>query len=102
MMKQLMGFHKDILDGKTGLHTVLAATKLSTTFFHIHPFFHDNGRMRRLLMAFTLLRLGYHPVVYQQIGRAEYVEAVFQAQQGHPEELYYITLEELENYYMCL
>jgi Fic family protein len=63
------------------LHPVDYAAEAHCRFVGIHPFRDGNGRTGRLLMNVLLLRSGYPVVVITNQQRAEYIEALVQAQQ---------------------
>lgn len=62
LMDQFMCFIKKELATPT-YHPLMPATKIMTSFLHIHPFFDGNGRMGRLIMAMTMLKYGFVPLV---------------------------------------
>ncbi len=63
------------------LHPIDYAAEAHCRFVGIHPFRDGNGRTGRLLMNVLLLRSGYPVVVITNQQRAEYIEALVQAQQ---------------------
>lgn len=98
-MAKVITFERQLLAHKVPIHPLLGAVKLGTAFLHVHPFTDGNGRIGRIFMALVMLKLGYYLIVFQNVPRETYVEAVFQAQQGNPEDLYLLAIEELNNYY---
>ncbi|KAJ3382230.1 hypothetical protein HDU92_004886 [Lobulomyces angularis] len=75
------------------LHPILLATHSMLTFLHIHPFHDGNGRLGRLIFGFNLIRNGYSPLLFQHLGREDYVRMIFDAQHKNIEELYLTVLE---------
>ena len=69
------------------LHPVILATHLSTYFIHIHPFLDGNGRLGRVLLADSLIRQGYLPVVFIDLDRGDYIGMISDAQDGKPGDL---------------
>ncbi|MEM0980611.1 MAG: Fic family protein, partial [Cyanobacteria bacterium P01_H01_bin.58] len=68
-------------DAAQQLHPIDYAAEAHCRFVGIHPFRDGNGRTGRLLMNLLLLRVGYPVVVISNAQRAEYIEALVEAQQ---------------------
>ncbi|RHZ62856.1 hypothetical protein Glove_334g33 [Diversispora epigaea] len=64
----------------SGLHPLIIASRILSTFLHVHPFIDGNGRVGRSIMALYLIRHGYPPVVYRSFTRNEYISTIFLAQ----------------------
>ncbi|CAG8512843.1 17404_t:CDS:2, partial [Racocetra fulgida] len=64
----------------SGLHPLIIASRILSTFLHVHPFADGNGRVGRSIMALYLIRNGLPPVVFQDIPREEYTSTLFLAQ----------------------
>ncbi|MFQ6112179.1 MAG: Fic family protein, partial [Nitrospinota bacterium] len=66
-----------------GLHAIELASLLHHRFVAIHPFNDGNGRTARLLMNLILMREGYEPAIIRLEERADYFEALRQADEGN-------------------
>ncbi|CAG8599479.1 1564_t:CDS:2 [Acaulospora morrowiae] len=64
----------------SGLHPLIIASRILSTFLHIHPFIDGNEHVGRLIMALYLIRNGYPPIIFQDINREEYGSTLFLAQ----------------------
>ncbi len=53
-------------------------------FERIHPFIDGNGRVGRLLMNLSLVRLGYPPAIIQKRLRDRYLDALHRTDRGDP------------------
>ncbi|CAJ0627401.1 2350_t:CDS:2 [Entrophospora sp. SA101] len=62
------------------IHPLMNACRILSSILHIHPFYNGNGRMGRSLMALYLARGGFPPLVFQQLDRKEYADALYKAQ----------------------
>ncbi|CAG8644977.1 4124_t:CDS:2, partial [Paraglomus brasilianum] len=62
------------------IHPLMNACRILSSILHIHPFYDGNGRVGRLLMALYLARGGFPPLVFQQLDRKEYADALYKAQ----------------------
>ncbi len=65
-----------------GVPTVLQGAELHYNLVAIHPFSDGNGRTARLLMNYHLLRHGYPHAIIEVGERAEYLEALEEANAG--------------------
>ena len=83
LLPELMAEFVEWLNSDTArqLHPVDYAAEAHCRFVGIHPFRDGNGRTGRLLMNLLLLRVGYPVVVISNAQRAEYIEALVEAQQ---------------------
>ena len=61
---------------KSTLHPLVLATIFHHKFEKIHPFMDGNGRTGRMLMNYILIQNGYPPIVIHKKTRAEYLEAL--------------------------
>lgn len=59
-----------------------AVAERHAAFERIHPFLDANGRVGRLLMNLTLVRLGYPPAIIQKRERPKYLTALRKADVG--------------------
>ncbi|MGI8905590.1 MAG: Fic family protein [Candidatus Sumerlaeaceae bacterium] len=85
------------LNSEANLHPVLRASHAHLHFVTIHPFRDGNGRVGRLLMNLLLLRAGYPIAVIPVQQRAEYIDALVNAQQGsRPDAIYCIVADCVE------
>ena len=73
-------YHENLLD--QALHPVLFATEFHYRFIRIHPFDDGNGRLARLLMNFILMQKGYPPAIIKTEDKANYFNALQQADAG--------------------
>ncbi|CAG8451100.1 5947_t:CDS:2 [Dentiscutata heterogama] len=64
----------------SGFHPLIIASRILSTFLHVHPFADSNGRVGRSIMALYLILNGLPPVVFQDIPREEYTSTLFLAQ----------------------
>ena len=53
-------------------------------FERIHPFIDGNGRTGRLVLNLVLVRLGFPPAIIMKKGRAKYLQALDQCDNGDP------------------
>jgi len=67
------------------LHSITYALKFYQVFLHIHPFPDGNGRVGRLLLLLLLQKKGLVSPVFQKIDRDEYMNCLFLAAWGKPE-----------------
>ncbi len=75
LMQQWMSWLNNCQD-----HPVVKAAKAHLKLVTIHPFVDGNGRTARLLMNLLLIQAGYPPAVIRPALRAEYIEALVEAQ----------------------
>jgi len=76
LMKRYLQFYDDC-NKNTNFHPLILASRILTAFFHIHPFIDGNGRLGRSIMAHYLIRNGYPPIVFQEISRSDYINAIY-------------------------
>lgn len=65
---------------RRAMHPVAFAARLHLRFVNIHPFMDGNGRIARLAMNTALIQEGYTLLVIPPVLRAEYMDAIRQAQ----------------------
>lgn len=70
---------------RTRVHPVLRATEIHYNLVAVHPFNDGNGRTSRLMMNDLLLRSGYPCAIIEVGERAEYLQALAQADSGRCE-----------------
>lgn len=78
LMERFIQFRDENIS--SGLHPIIIACRILSTFLHIHPFIDGNGRVGRSIMALYLIRNGYPPIVFQQVPREQYGATLFLAQ----------------------
>jgi Fic family protein len=79
LMERFIQFRDESIKN-SGLHPIIVACRILSTFLHIHPFIDGNGRVGCSIMALYLIRNGYPPIVFQQVPREEYGATLFLAQ----------------------
>lgn len=84
---------------KKNLHPIELVSQFHCTFERIHPFFDGNGRVGRLLINHTLSRLGYPPIIIQNINKRRYYNALIRGQNGNYLFFIKFLVFELENLY---
>ncbi|MGH3566932.1 MAG: Fic family protein [Pseudonocardia sp.] len=67
----------------TDAHPVVRAAWLHHRFIRIHPFEDGNGRVGRALTLLVLLRTRYAPLVVDRTMRADYIDALDEANTGN-------------------
>ena len=85
-MQELMEWFKENIEP----HPVSIASflaELHHRFILIHPFDDGNGRVVRLWINYTLMRLGYPPLVIRSKDRDGYIAAIQKADAGNTEAL---------------
>jgi len=80
-MDNLVAWHRSHL--KRGVPTEVEAAWLHHRFTQIHPFQDGNGRIARALASLVFIREGYFPLLLTRGTRAEYIEALGKADNGH-------------------
>lgn len=81
-MEYLIGWINDHLAVD---HPTVVAAVAHYNLVRIHPFDDGNGRGARILMNLILMKAGYAPAIIHREDRADYIEALVQANQGHLE-----------------
>ncbi len=66
LMKRYLQFYDDC-NKNTNFHPLILASRILTAFFHIG----------RSIMAHYLIRNGYPPIVFQEISRSDYINAIY-------------------------
>lgn len=66
-----------------GCHPLLLAAWLHHRFTQIHPFADGNGRVGRAILTWHLVKNRYFPIVISRDDRAEYIDALEQADAGN-------------------
>lgn len=72
----------DLAEEAASLYSIVRACWLHASFGAIHPFADGNGRTGRLLQDWVLIQGGYLPVGIPASRRAEYYEALHDADEG--------------------
>lgn len=67
----------------TGVPTEVESAWLHHRFTQIHPFQDGNGRVARTLASLVFIKAGWFPLVVSRDSRAEYIEALEQADTGN-------------------
>jgi Fic family protein len=73
------------LANRPGIHPVVQAAELHYNLVAVHPFSDGNGRTARLIMNYQLLQQGFPLTIIDVAERAEYLEALDEANAGRPE-----------------
>ena len=81
-MQELMEWFKENLESPPASIAPFLA-QLHHRFILIHPFDDGNGRIARLLLNYTLIRLGYPPFVIKDRNREGYFSALQKADAGN-------------------
>jgi Fic family protein len=76
-MNLLLAWYK-----KQQLHPLVLAVLFHHKFEKIHPFMDGNGRVGRMLMNHILMRNGYPPAIIQRKFRADYLDALHEADEA--------------------
>ena len=66
-----------------GYHPLLLAAWLHHRFEQIHPFQDGNGRVGRAILTWHLVKNRYFPIIISRDDRAEYIDALEQADAGN-------------------
>lgn len=80
-MNDLMAWYNEAIEQRK-LHPIEIASLLHYKFIRIHPFDDGNGRLARILMNLSLMRLGFTPVIIKTQKKDEYYRALQQADGG--------------------
>lgn len=78
------------------IHPVELAAWAHFQLVNIHPFIDGNGRTARLLTNLILLKAGYAVIIIPPIVRADYIEALKQAQTRHNTKAFINFISEME------
>ncbi len=88
---------------KKDMDIILLATEFHYRFIRIHPFDDGNGRVARLLMNFILMQKAYPPVIIKTEDKANYYNALQQADAGNIEYFFnYICEREIDSLELML
>ena len=79
----MKNFISELNTKKDEVHPVELAARAHFQLVNIHPFIDGNGRCARLLSNLILLKAGYAVIIIPPVVRADYVEALKQAQTKH-------------------
>ncbi len=82
--------------GPVESHPVVFATRAHLELARIHPFVDGNGRTARLLTNLLLMRHGYPPALYESERRAEYIQAIREADDRGPDPFIACTARAVE------
>ncbi|CAG8651745.1 9375_t:CDS:2 [Funneliformis caledonium] len=63
LMKRFIEFRDESIKNDS-LHPLIIASRIFSSFNHVHPFADSNGRVARSVMAYYLIRNGYPPIVF--------------------------------------
>ncbi|RGB23047.1 fido domain-containing protein [Rhizophagus diaphanus] len=100
LMKRFIQFRNKYINNND-LHPLIIASRIFSTFLHIHPFIDGNGRVGRSIMAYHLVRSGYPPIVFQHNMPGLLAVCLFLAQAGNDSaHLYNIVLRNIINILM--
>src|ERR1043165_851497 len=96
-MKKFIQFRDESIKNDS-LHPLIVASRIFSTFLHIHPFIDGNGRVGRSIMEYCLMRKGYPPIVFHHKPPGSLAICLFMAQAGNdPEYLYNMVLQNVHN-----
>ena len=87
---------KRVEAGPGEAHPVVFAAEMHLDLVRIHPFADGNGRTARLLTNLILIRDGYPPAMYSAGERAEYIDAIREADSGSPARFVIATARAVE------
>ncbi|MDA8345401.1 MAG: Fic family protein [Thermaerobacter sp.] len=79
-----------------GEHPVVFAATAHLELVRIHPFVDGNGRTARLLTNLLLMRSGYPPAMYSVGERAEYIDAIREADTVSHDRFIILTAQAVE------
>jgi len=90
-MDRLLNMHHSHLE--EGISPEVEAAFLHHRFTQIHPFQDGNGRVARALASLVLIQAGYFPFVVRDEERAEYIDALEEADNKNITELIQFIIE---------
>ena len=82
MTRWLKDFNSTLDKAMKPAKAVALYTRAHMSFVRIHPFFDGNGRMARLIANLPVLRGGYPPIVILREKRSEYIDLLWDYQNG--------------------
>ena len=82
MTRWLKDFNSTLDKADKPANAVSLYTRAHMGFVRIHPFFDGNGRMARLIANLPVLRGGYPPIVIPGEKRSEYIDLLWDYQNG--------------------
>ena len=97
-MDRFIKFHNGYIENSK-FHPLIIASRILSSFLHVHPFIDGNGRLGRLIMALYLIRNGYPPIIFQQpITPLQYGVTMYRSQaKKEPKVLYNMVLQNTFN-----
>src|SRR5947209_18948750 len=88
-MDRFIQFHNGYVENSS-FHSPIIASRILSSFLHIHPFIDGNGRVGRSIMALYLIRNGYSPIIFQKpISSYEFGIAMFLSQAAKEHSILY-------------
>ncbi|CAG8766996.1 28701_t:CDS:2, partial [Dentiscutata erythropus] len=79
LMKRFIEFRDESIKNKS-LHPLIIASRIFSSFNHVHPFVDGNGRVARSIMVYHLIHNGYPPIVFQHMTPGLMATCLYMAQ----------------------